>query len=679
VLAAAGVIATLAASVQAAPEPSAPDARPEPETIVVTGERVARSLRQTPSSVVVTDEKAIEANGANRLDQVLALVPNVQLGNGSTGPAIRGMDTTGPLYALPAFLGGNRPRTSLVVDGRAVSYNEFVFGAFPIWDVDRIEIFRSPQTTTQGQNSIAGALFINTNDPGLNHEFRFRAIAGSLKTRQVSAVVSAPISGDTGLRVAGDLRYSQTSSDIADVIEGGDPNHDVYGLLRAKLVSTPGPDTRVELTYVHSQSQAPQIVGVKAPLRERRDDNPNYGTFRVTVDSLTASLRQQVGRDLSASLTLSSGRSSARRLAIRNFGQTRNHGRDWSAEALMNWMPDGPLKIVGGISHQHLALKQFINLSLLSGAIGNFKDRQDGTGIFAEASWQLASRTTITAGLRYQRDRQERVGQLAASSFTVPVDFVGLFHAWLPKVTIAYDVTPDLRIGAMVQKAYNPGGTTIRVDTLLPDEFRAETLWDYELFARARFAQGRATATANLFYYDMRDAQRAEDISVVTPSGRRAGFANLFNVPKARTYGAEAQLDWQFSETLNARFAAGLLATKILRTDAESAHLKGNAFDRSPHFTGAAAIDWRPADRFDLSAQVRHHSSYFSDAENSSALKISSATNVDARAAYRLGKVELFAQVRNLFDAFNMLDLDSPTSGEAEDPRSFAIGLQARL
>ena len=45
---------------------------------------------------------------------------------------------------------------------------------------------------------------------------------------------------------------------------------------------------------------------------------------------------------------------------------------------------------------------------------------------------------------------------------------------------------------------------------------------------------------------------------------------------------------------------------------------------------------------------------------------------VDARAAYRLGKVELFAQVGNLFDAFNMLDLDSPTAGEAEDPRTFA-------
>ena len=63
----------------------------------------------------------------------------------------------------------------------------------------------------------------------------------------------------------------------------------------------------------------------------------------------------------------------------------------------------------------------------------------------------------------------------------------------MPKVTLAYDVTPDFRIGAMVQKAYNPGGTTIRVDTLQPDEFKAERLWDYELFARGKFAGGRGS------------------------------------------------------------------------------------------------------------------------------------------------------------------------------------------
>jgi len=151
--------------VSAAP-PALPIPSAEPTAIIVTGERVGRPVRETTSSVAVFDRRNIDSAGAHRVDQMLALIPNVQLGNGSQGPAIRGLDTTGPLQALPAFLGGNRPRTTIVVDGRAVTYNEFVFGPAPLWDVERVEVYRSPQTTTQGVNSIAGAA-------GSGHGFKF--------------------------------------------------------------------------------------------------------------------------------------------------------------------------------------------------------------------------------------------------------------------------------------------------------------------------------------------------------------------------------------------------------------------------------------------------------------------------------------------------------------------------
>ena len=667
-------------AVTAASQADAPPEYASSSEIIVTGERIPRTLRETSSSVAVVDESEIEAIGANRVDQILALIPNVQLGNGSQGPAIRGMDTTGPLYALPAFLGGNRPRTTLVVDGRPVSYNELVFGTFPVWDANRIEVFRSPQTTTQGQNSIAGAIFVNTNDPGLSPEYGARAIVGSLKMRQVSALMSGPLAGDsTAFRIAGDFRYARTGSKIEDVIEGGDPSHDVYGLLRAKLLVNPSPRTRMVLTYVHSESQMPQTVGIDAPFRERRDDTVGYGVFRINVDSLTAGIRHEASDNLTANLMLTAGDSSARRLAIPDFGQTKNNGRDWTAETVFNWSPEGRFSLVAGASHSHIKLKQFINLQLLSGSIGRFRDWQDGTGLFADATFALAPNVTMTAGMRYQRDRQKRVGALTATSFVVPIDFVGIFDAWLPKVSFSYDVTPDLRIGAMAQKAYNPGGTTIRVDTLQPDEFKAERLWDYELFARGQFAGGRGIASVNLFYYDIRDAQRAEDIFVRTPSGRFAGFANLFNVPKARSYGAEAELSWRVTDSLSTRLAIGFLDTKLVRTEGESAVFHGNQFDRSPHFTGAAAVDWRATDKLRLSAQVRHHSPYFSDPQNSPELRIGRGTNVDARVEYAAGPVAVFGQVRNLFDALNLLSLGSPAAGEAEDPRTLAIGIESRF
>src|SRR5262249_42172854 len=154
------------------------------------------------------------------------------------------------------------------------------------------------------------------------------------------------------------------------------------------------------------------------------------------------------------------------------------------------------------------------------------------------------------------------------------------------------------------------------------------------------------------FYYDMRNAQRFKAITVFTPTGAPVGFADQFNAPKARSYGAEAELDWRLHSRLTARFSAGLLRTKLVDAGPAYPDFTGNEFARSPHFTAAAALDWQATRRLRVSAQARHHSSYFSDEKNSPALRVSGATFVDSRAEYALGRVTAFAYVRNVFDRF---------------------------
>ena len=54
--------------------------------IIVTGERVARRASETSSSVVALSREEIEAlSGADRLEKIIALVPNMQLGSGGEG------------------------------------------------------------------------------------------------------------------------------------------------------------------------------------------------------------------------------------------------------------------------------------------------------------------------------------------------------------------------------------------------------------------------------------------------------------------------------------------------------------------------------------------------------------------------------------------------------------------
>ncbi len=649
----------------------------EQDVIVVTGERIPRAPRETASSLALVNERDVEAQSADRIDQILAFIPNVQLGNGSEGPAIRGQDTTGALQALPAFLGGNRPRTTLIVDGRRATYNEFVFGAQPAWDVERVEVFRSPQTTTQGQNSVAGAIFVYSNDPGFEPEYRARAIGGNYRTGQFSALASAPISGDVAVRVSGDLRYSHTTSHIADRIEDGDPNHDVYGLARVKLLATPrgNPGSRFELTYNHTHSQAPQIVGLSPPFKDRRDEGGFYGVFKINVDAITATAHQPLAPNLVAELTITGGDSDTRRLAFPGLGQTHIEGRDWSAEMVLNWSPEGPVQGVAGVSRTYQRLRQSIDLSLLSG-LGRFDDDQLSFGLFGEAAIEVLPHLTLTAGLRYQQDRQDRTGAFVEDAASVPLDFDRTFHAWLPKLSLAYDVSSDVRLGALAQRAYNPGGTTLRLDTGEPDNFDAEYLWDYEAFVRARLAGGRANLSANFFYYDMRDAQRAKGIVVMAPGGFPVGFADLFNTRKAYSYGAEAELDWRANDRLSTSFSLGLLNTELVDAGSGYVEFSGNEFCRSPHVSAAMAVDWQATPKLRFSAQGRYHSAFYSDDSGNSEVRISPATIFNARAEYRLRRFTFFAYARNLFDNFALVSGDA-MQATAEDPRMVGIGIES--
>lgn len=675
-LLAASLVGLAAGDARAQASATAPDV---PQEIIVTGERVPRALRETPSSVVVITDEGIEATGADRLDQLLALVPNVQFGSGEEAPAIRGQDSTGVLRNLFAFLGGTRPRVTLQVDGRAVSYAEYVNGSAAAWDVGRVEVFRSPQTTTQGRNSIAGAIFVETMDPGYDWEGRARIIVGDFATRQASAVVSGPLIEDQlAVRVAGDLRFSRMASELADGIPGVDIERDDYGTARIKLLFEPKalPGARLETTYVHVESQAPQFEAARPPFRERRFPVPEItnGVFRVNVDSITGRLGYQLDPALSATGTLSYGNALAWRFGVPGFGRTRAETQDVSAEAILRWQPDGAIRLLAGTHVLTTRQRQFIDITGLGIGAGTFRDRQGSFGLFGEATWRPVAALAVTAGLRYQRDRQDREGLVGSS---LALDYDEAFDVWLPKVSVAYDLSDTVTAGLLVQRAYNPGGTSISLVRRAQDSFEAETLWNYEAFVRGGFAGGRGTLAANLFYNDIKDAQRPQTVAIRLPNGAELFATEFANAPAAETYGLEVELGWRASRRLKLRGGLGLLETEVSRTILPTDPTLGRDFQRSPSLSASAAVDWRPLDPLRLSARARHHSGYFSDDIESPARRIEATTVVDLRGAYTIGSVTLFGYARNALNAFYLTYLFTPTFVTPGDPRELGIGIEA--
>jgi iron complex outermembrane recepter protein len=662
-----------------------PAAQLEPlEEIVVTGERIARTLGETASSVAVTTAPMLEAAAApDRLEQILAMVPNVQLGSGGEGATIRGQDSTGVLRELPAFLGGTRPRATLTIDGRSASYNEYAFGLASIWDVERIEVFRSPQTTTQGRNSIAGAIFIETRDPSFEWERSLRVLEGNYATRQVSGALSGPIvDKQLAFRLSGDVRRSRTSSRITSRAIGADANRDEFDLLRFKLSAAPKAlsDSTFELTYSHVHSEMPQIEGIEQPFRERRNPNAGYGIFGIQVDSLTGVFEHKTSERLALKATASVGDSDIRRFAPAGLGENEVRGRDHSFEALLDWTPRKAVRLTGGVHYLGSSLSQTTDLTAALLGRGTFADRQHSVGVFGETNLVLAPKLTLTAGLRYQWDEQRRQGGLDGAGAPIRLDFDRSFDAWLPKASLAYDLTENGRIGLLAQRAYNPGGVSINLTRRAAIEFEAETLWDYEAFVRATLLDNKLSIRANVFHYDMVDSQRSLIREFVLVGGQVARFQEISNAPRARSQGLEAQVDWRVNRRLSVGAALGVLATKITATPTPSDPMLGNQFQRAPRLSAAASIDWRPLAPLRLSAQLRYHSSYFSDDAETALLRIGGSTTLDAKASYRRGPFTVFGYVRNVFDKFHLTSLGVPLgrTATAGDPREFGLGLEVR-
>lgn len=668
----------LAALMMAAPAWADEAGESEDREIIVTGERAPRTLAETSSSVAVrTGEQIDQQGGSDRIQDVLALIPNVHQGASGQGPTIRGQDTTGVLQGADAFLGGARPRATLLVDGRTLSQNEYIYGLTGIWDVDRVEVYRGPQTTTQGRNAIAGAIFINTRNPSYKLEGAARAIIADYNTQQLSGAIGGPIIADQlAARISVDWRDGDQfikSPLTTKALVGTDPDRDDFFSVRGKLLVEPTamPGFRALLTLSHARGTTSQVNNSSsAPFRARTLDFVN-ALFGTDADTAILDLDQDLGGGATLSTRLTYADVDVTRYAGIGDGNAQLGLREKSVEPVLRFgRTDSRLTgLVGGYLFDN-SQKEFIDLSLFLG-VGNFRDKQKSRAVFGEATYKLTDRLSLTGGGRYQYDRQDRRGSLAIFA----VDYHRSFEAFLPKATVAFQATPHLRVGATAARGFNPGGTTISFNTGVQDEFGAEKLWNYELFIRAETPDRKFSVNANLFYTDYEDAQRP--ITTLAPNGM---LDTVFdNAEDAHAIGFELEASYRPSPRLGVRGSLGLLDTRLDRYSIAAVPIEGKQFQRAPRFSTALAIDWTPVERFTFDAQATYESGSFGDDLNDPSLRVNSIFNIDAQASYRFGKARVFVFARNLFDRFELVQIYDPTFAATNAPRRIGGGVEVRF
>lgn len=199
----------------------------------MTGERIARPLEKTTSSVVVLTGQDADTRGISRLSELAERTPNMASVYGGGGFSIRGVSNIGVSNA------GEAPTANVYLDDIPLAPTFLHAAPTDFWDIGQIEVWRGPQTTLRGQNALAGTVIIETSDPDINSvSARGRASLSDQTERSLGLAVGTPlINRELAVRVA--LSSTRRDGYVRNLTRGGREDEEVRDMVRAKLLWQP--------------------------------------------------------------------------------------------------------------------------------------------------------------------------------------------------------------------------------------------------------------------------------------------------------------------------------------------------------------------------------------------------------------------------------------------------------
>ncbi len=276
------------------------------EPVIVTAQRREQSPLEAPVSLTAYSGAFLNRLGVQDLRQASLYVPSffVQEKSPDNAPMVlRGISTR----SLNAT---DEPRISVFQDGVSISRSP---GAFTeLFDIQRLEIERGPQTSLFGRSALLGAVNIvdNRADPR-GFDWNLHLEGGDYGYGEAEGMANAPLAPNLALRIAG--RYRRRDGFVDNALGGPALNGLDTGAARASLAWRPGPVS------------ADLILGYE----EDRPSGTSYksGTFNPTDPATGARLAGLDPRE-PAALSVQPDFSAGDKLG--------SHRRIWSATALLD-------------------------------------------------------------------------------------------------------------------------------------------------------------------------------------------------------------------------------------------------------------------------------------------------------------------------------------------------------
>lgn len=230
---------------------------------------------------------------------------------------------------------------------------------------------------------------------------------------------------------------------------------------------------------------------------------------------------------------------------------------------------------------------------------------------FGEGTYHITDQWSLTGGLRYYDFKEDRVLIFAGAFVGVPggtppdpgkTDSNG----FSPRGILTYRLNDDMQFNLQVARGFRLGGINDPINVPLcsaedlavfgnQGTWKDETNTNYEIGAKMLLADRRVTFNISAFHSDIKDLQ-------ATTTAGTCSSRIVFNVPKARSDGVEAELfarlnsNWDFG--LSGTYIDAALRSSVTSTDNNGNTVvvgglaKGNRLPTAPRFQSAASLGY---------------------------------------------------------------------------------------
>ena len=213
------------------------------EEIVVTARKREENLQEVPVSISVLSADIIQEAGLINPRDIFEAVPGLDYDENhdrvSSTPAIRGVQSSATSVL--------RQKITSFIDGLPIVGSQ---GTLQLTGVDRVEVFRGPQSAAFGRATFGGAINYVTRDPGDEFEGDIRVETSDLGRNSLEILLGGPITDIVGYTLNVNLdEYDAPDNWVST--EGHGLHGSTTEYLDGKLKFTPSDSFDAEITFSH--------------------------------------------------------------------------------------------------------------------------------------------------------------------------------------------------------------------------------------------------------------------------------------------------------------------------------------------------------------------------------------------------------------------------------------------